>query len=295
MIRSMTAYGRARGQKGAKDISVEIKSVNNRYFDCTVKVSRLYSFLEDKIRAYAKEAGISRGKVDIYVTVEPLNSGNVTVALDDTYIKSYLDALYRLRDTYGLKDDISVMRVASNKDVFAVTRPEEDTEGDWADVREILSEAIANFRAMREAEGARLKEDIQAKKEWLASCVPLIEAKSLENTAGYRAKLENRLKQVLEEKAIVADEGRILTECAIFADKIAVDEETVRLQSHFKAFDEMLEAEEPIGRKLDFLIQEMNRETNTIGSKSGDIEIARLVIGMKNEIEKIREQIQNIE
>jgi uncharacterized protein (TIGR00255 family) len=196
---------------------------------------------------------------------------------------------------FDLTDDISVMRVASNRDIFAVTKPEEDTEGDWNDLRAVLDDAVDAFLSMREAEGARLCEDICAKKAALEACVPEIEAISKEDTNNYAAKLEARLRQVLEDHELHIEESRILTECAIFADKVAVDEETVRLRSHFKAFDEMLLSEEPIGRKLDFLIQEMNRETNTIGSKANDMRIAKIVIEMKNEIEKIREQIQNIE
>ena len=292
MIRSMTAYGRAKAQVGGKDITVEVKSVNNRYFDCSVKISRLYGFLEERVKSYIKERGINRGKIDIYINIDLVDTQGVTVALDEAYTKSYIDALYRLRDTFDLKDDISVMRVASNRDIFAVTKPEEDTEGDWNDLRTVLNDAVDAFLAMREAEGARLCEDICAKKAALEACVPQIEALSREDTVNYAAKLEARLKQVLEDHELHIEESRILTECA---DKVAVDEETVRLRSHFKAFDEMLLAEEPIGRKLDFLIQEMNRETNTIGSKANDMRIAKIVIEMKNEIEKIREQIQNIE
>ena len=295
MIRSMTAYGRAKQQIGGKDITVEIRSVNNRYYDCSVRISRLYGFLEDRVKNYVKDSGISRGKVDIFVNIDLIDSAGVEVALDEAYAKSYIEALYRLRDTFGLKDDISVMRVAGNHDIFAVTKPEEDTEGDWNDLKTVLDEALDSFTAMREAEGQRLADDILEKKDRIASWVPEIEALSKEDTKGYFEKLETRLRQVLEDHKVTADEGRILTECAIFADKIAVDEETVRLRSHFKAFDDMLAAKEPIGRKLDFLIQEMNRETNTIGSKCGDLRISKIVIDMKNEIEKIREQIQNIE
>ncbi len=295
MIRSMTAYGRAKAQLHGKDISVELKSVNNRFFDCSVKIPRLYGFLEERVKGYVKDAGVSRGKVDIYITIDLVETQGVAVALDMPYTQSYLDALYRLRDTYGLKDDITVMHVAANKDIFSLKKPEEDMESDWEDLRTVLDEAITGFCAMREAEGQRLCEDIAAKKAYLAACVPQIEELSREDTASYRTKLETRLKQVLEDKQISVDEARILTECAIFADKIAVDEETVRLQSHFEAFDDMLLSEEPIGRKLDFLIQEMNRETNTIGSKAGDVRISKIVINMKNELEKIREQIQNIE
>ena len=295
MIRSMTAYGRAKAQVGGKDITVELRSVNNRYFDCTVKISRLYGFLEERIKSYVKDRGISRGKLDIYVNIDLIDTQGVTVALDEAYTKSYIDALYRLRDDFGLKDDISVMRVASNRDIFAVTKPEEDTESDWNDLCVVLDEALGNFLAMREAEGERLCADLCAKKAALEACVPEIEALSAEDKNSYANKLETRLRQVLEDHELHIEESRILTECAIFADKVAVDEETVRLRSHFKAFDDMLTSEEPIGRKLDFLIQEMNRETNTIGSKCQNAAIARLVVDIKCELEKIREQIQNIE
>jgi len=295
MIRSMTAYGRAKEQLGGKDITVEIKSVNNRYFDCSVKLPRLYGFLEERTKSYIKERGISRGKLDVYITIDVIDTQGAEVALDETYTRSYLEALYRLRDTFSLKDDISVMRVAANRDIFAVTKAEEDTEGDWQDLRTVLDRALESFLVMREAEGARLADDLRAKKEALAMHLPEIEALSEEDTRTYAQRLEERLQKILCDHALDIDRGRILTECAVFADKVAVDEETVRLRSHFSAFDEMLTSDEPIGRKLDFLIQEMNRETNTIGSKANNIEIARIVIEMKNEIEKIREQVQNIE
>ncbi|MBQ3066194.1 MAG: YicC family protein [Clostridia bacterium] len=295
MIRSMTAYGRAKQQLGGKDITVEIKSVNNRYFDCSVKLPRLYGFLEERTRSYIKERGISRGKLDVFITIDVIDTQGTEVTLDQTYTRSYLEALYRLRDTFSLKDDISVMRVAANRDIFAVTRAEEDTEGDWQDLRTVLDEALQSFLSMREAEGARLADDLRQKKAALEKHLPEIEALSEEDTRTYAQRLEERLQKILCDHALDIDRGRILTECAVFADKVAVDEETVRLRSHFRAFDEMLTSDEPIGRKLDFLIQEMNRETNTIGSKASNIEIARIVIEMKNEIEKIREQVQNIE
>ncbi len=295
MLRSMTAYGRARAQISGKDISVEVKSVNNRYLDLNIKLPRQYTFLEEAVRTSVKEAGISRGKVDLYITVTALETQGTTVALDLPYAQSYVEALYRLRDELSLKDDISTMTVAQNRDLFTFAAPEEDSEGDKNDILSVVTEALCAFTAMREAEGARLKNDISEKKAYLVSCVPEIKAMSKEDTQSYFAKLENRLNEVLENRGVKVEESRILTECAIFADKVAVDEETVRLESHFVAFDEMLESCEPVGRKLDFLIQEMNRETNTIGSKASDLRISRLVISMKNEIEKIREQVQNIE
>ena len=295
MLRSMTAYGRAKAQIDGKAISVEVKSVNNRYLDLNIKLPRQYNFMEESVRMAVKESGISRGKLDIYISVTSLETKGTTVALDLPFAESYVEALYRLRDELKLKDDISTMRVASNRELFIFDTPEEDVEGDQSSILSVVKEALAAFCAMREAEGERLCRDISEKKAYLVSCVPQIKQLSKEDSQGYFAKLEGRLREVLDNYGVKADESRILTECAIFADKVAVDEETVRLESHFVAFDEMLESKEPVGRKLDFLIQEMNRETNTIGSKAADLRIARLVISMKNEIEKIREQVQNIE
>ena len=295
MARSMTAYGRAKMQRGGKDILVEIRSVNNRFFDCSVRISRLYGFLEDRVRNYIREHGPTRGKIDVLVTVDALASSGTEIRLDEAYAESYLNALYRLRDLYSLRDDISVMTVARNPSVFAERRREENAEEEWEDIRPAVEEALASFTAMSESEGARLIADLVSKKEHLLSLLPSVEAQSKEDTDRYFAKLEARLNAVLENHGVAADPARILTECAVFADKVAVDEEIVRLRSHFRAFDDMVSSKEPIGKKLDFLIQEMNRETNTIGSKCCSTEISKTVIEMKNEIEKIREQVQNIE
>ena len=291
----MTAYGRAKEQVGAKNITVELKSVNNRYLDCQVKISRAYSFLEEKVKGYIQSAGISRGKLDVYIGVELTESEGTLVTLDEAYTESYIAALKKLRDSFGLADDISVMGVAANRDIFTVTKAEEDAEKDWEEIRSVLDKALAEFVAYREREGERLHRDLAEKKAHLMELVSVISARSAEVIAGYRDRLEAKLKAVLDDNKIDLNEQRILTECAIFADKVAIDEELVRLGSHFVSFDEMFEGTEPVGRKLDFLLQEMNRETNTIGSKAQDSDIAKVVIEMKNELEKIREQIQNLE
>ncbi len=295
MVKSMTSYGRATGYAEGKEITAEIKSVNSRYLDCTVKMSRMYSFLEERVREYIQQKGISRGKLDVYVGVEVIEKVGVELRLDEAYTRSYIDALGVLRNTFGLKDDISVMRIAQNKDIFSVVRPEEDMEKDWQEILPVLDGAIDMFLAQREREGEKLKNDILLKKANLMKMTDEIERMSEECTKAYMAKLETRLKNLLEDHSINIEESRILTECAIFADKVAVDEEVVRLRSHFDEFDKILESDEPVGRKLDFLLQEMNRETNTTGSKANDANMAHLIVNMKSELEKIREQIQNLE
>lgn len=295
MIKSMTAFGRAVEQADGKDITIEIKSVNSRYFDCSIRISRIYNHLEEKIRSYIQTNGISRGKVDVSVSVNIVECIGNVIVLDTAYAESYIKALQTLRDTFSLHDDISVMRVASNRDIFNVKKPEEDVEKDWLILKPILDEALKNFTEMRSREGNNLYYDLLKKKENLVLLSAKIKDLAEENTIQYRQKLEERLKQTLDNYDIVIDEARILTECAIFADKIAIDEELVRLASHFKAYDEMLESNDPVGRKIDFLLQEINREINTTGSKCNDAKIAHLVVEMKSELEKIREQIQNIE
>lgn len=295
MFRSMTAFGRARETVGAKDIVAEIKSVNNRYFDCTVKITRLYSFLEDKIKAYLLTKGISRGKVEVYVGIDLLEQEGVEIGLDTAYAKSYIEALYKLRDTFDLKDDITVTRVASNKDIFITKKPEDDMEKDWADIKPVLDKAIDAFLLRREEEGKNLYNNIVEKIDNIKGYLTKIEKNSESDIKGYSSKLEERILKFLNDNSVQIDEQRILTEVAIFADKVAIDEELVRLNSHFDAFYEIVGANEPAGRKLDFLLQEMNRETNTIGSKASNAETAHLVVSIKNELEKIREQIQNIE
>ena len=293
MIRSMTAYGRAKRQIGGRDILVEIKSVNSRYLDCTVKTSRLFGFLEEKAKAYILARGISRGKVEVFIGVDVLENDGVEIEIDRAYTESYINALKKLSADFGLKDDISTMRVAQNQNVFSVKKADEDTEAEWQKVLPVMDEALAAFTAEREREGENMRADIAAKKARVKELAEQIAPISEENKAAQFAQLSERIRALAGD--IPLDENRLLTECAIYADKIAVDEETVRLASHFDSFDAILESSEPVGRKLDFLLQEMNRETNTIGSKSNDSRIAKLVIEMKSELEKIREQIQNIE
>ena len=293
MIRSMTGYGRAKREIGGRNILVEIKSVNNRYLDCSIKVPKIFGFLEDKIKSYLSSKGISRGKLEVYVSIDILEEIGISVELDTAYATSYIAALRRLSEEFGLANDITTMAVAANRDIFSVKKADEDMEREWNNVLPVLEEATTAFIAAREREGANMKADIEAKKlrvmELAAKIAPLSEA----DVKNQYAKIEARIKQLIGDVAV--DEARLITECAIFADKIAIDEELVRLASHFEAFDGILASNEPVGRKLDFLLQEINRETNTIGSKACDVAIAKIVVEIKSELEKIREQIQNIE
>ncbi len=295
MIRSMTAFGRARETVGGKDITVEIRSVNNRFFDCSVKLPRAFSFLEEKIKPYLQSASVSRGKVDVFIGIDVIDAPDTQIALDEGYAAAYLKALKQLGDTFGLRDDISIMSVAQNRDLFIIQKAEEDVERDWADVRVVLDAALEKFLAGRRREGENIQKDLCGKVDAIQERVKQIEAISEKDTVNYRQKLEARLREMLSDNRLVFEESRILTECALFADRVAIDEELVRLRSHFDGFHEILCSNEPVGRRLDFLVQEMNRETNTIGSKCQNAQIARLVVDIKCEIEKIREQIQNIE
>ena len=297
MLKSMTAFGRARkmSSDGTLDITAEIKSVNSRYMDCSVKMPHAYSFLEERVRSYLSEAGITRGKIEVYIGVDVLASKGTEVILDTESARSYIACLEQLRDEFGLKDDISVMRIASNKDLFTVKKPEDDAERDWAEIKAVLAEAVDGFSQMRVREGENLCRDILAKAEGIKASAAQVKKLSEADIAGYPAKLEQRIRQMLKDFDVETTEQRIITEAAIFADKAAIDEELVRLASHFDALHEIVTSDEAAGRKLDFLVQEINRETNTIGSKAGNAEIAHLVVDMKTEIEKIREQIQNLE
>lgn len=295
MIRSMTAFGRAKRQGENRDITIEIKSVNSRFFDCNVKLPRAYIFLEERIKEHIRKNAIGRAKVDVFVTVDNHTSGNGNVGIDTAYLESYLKALRRLVDEFGLADDISAMTVARNQDIFTFDKDEEDLEAEWEIFRSVLDEAIVGYNEMREREGAKAEADIKGKIELVRAYADEVEAISREDTVGYREKLEAKIREILDDARVTPDENRLLTECAIWADKIAIDEELVRLRSHFGAFYDIIAAKEPSGRKLDFLMQELNRETNTIGSKANNARIARIVVNMKGELEKIREQIQNIE
>lgn len=295
MVKSMTAFGRAKRVGEQKDITVEIKSVNSRFFDCNVKLPRAYAFLEEKIKSYIMKNAVSRAKVDVYVTVENHGSGVANVGIDEVYAESYINALRTLRDKFSLADDISVMSVARNQDIFRLDKEDEDLESEWELFSSVLEEALVGYNEMRSLEGAKAEADIKAKIELVREYADEVEKISLEDTVGYRDKLEARIRSILGDAGIAVDENRLLTECAIWADKIAIDEELVRLRSHFGAFYDIISSKEPSGRKLDFLMQELNRETNTIGSKANNAKIARIVVNMKGELEKIREQIQNIE
>ncbi|MBQ7362910.1 MAG: YicC family protein [Clostridia bacterium] len=295
MMKSMTAFGRGRCDTEQRSVTVELKSVNSRFFDCSVKMPRMYSLLEEKIKTYVQKNAVSRAKVDVYITVDEHKTAGLDVDIDRGVAESYISALRTLRDEFGLADDISVMTVARNGDIFKTRRAEVDLDAEWEELRPVLDMAIADYSAMRSAEGERAYSDITAKIGLLRSFADEVESISHEDTVGYRDKLEAKIRAILDDAEAEVDENRLLTECAVWADKIAIDEELVRLRSHFSAFFEIAESPEPAGRKLDFLMQEMNRETNTIGSKANNARIARIVVNMKGELEKIREQIQNVE
>ena len=292
MVKSMTGYGRARQTLNGRDITVEVRSVNNRYLDCTVKVPRTYIFAEDAVKARVQKA-VSRGKVDVFITIDAAAADETVVAVNEPLARGYYEALTRLKDMFSLEDGLNAVARAKFPDVLTVTKAEEDLESVAADICAVLDEALAAYNAMRTVEGGKLREDIAGRADTIEAVVGKVEERSPQTVAAYREKLLARMQEVLQSTAI--DESRILTEAAIFADKIAVDEETVRLRSHLSQLRTMLESDQPIGRKLDFLIQEVNRECNTIGSKCNDLTIAQDVVNMKAEVEKIRELVQNIE
>ena len=289
MIRSMTGYGRGEQVLHDRTITVELRAVNNRYLDCSVKLPRLYVFAEEAIKAQVQKS-VGRGKVDVFLTIDSAAADKVSVTLN----KPVADGYYtQMRDAYGLRDDISVSLLSRFPDVFLVEKEQGDAEEIVADISQVLAQALEEFNAMRTREGEKLAQDIRGKAEKIAQLVAQVEARSPESVNEYREKLRQRMQEVLENTQL--DETRILTEAAIFADKVAVDEETVRLHSHLDQLHEMLTQDGSVGRKLDFLIQEFNREANTIGSKCSDVALSRVVVDLKGEIEKIREQVQNIE
>ena len=292
MIRSMTGYGRAVRTEEGMTVTVEIKSVNHRFFEFTPKVYRAYSFLEDKLKTYLQQY-ISRGKVDCYVQIETDADDDATVEINRSLASGYMRAIDELCAAYGLEKGSSVELLTSHPDIFTVRKTPADEEAVWNKVRPAVQEAVEAFLAMRETEGQKLRSDVLSRADAILEAVSFIEKRSPETVKEYNEKLKARIRELLEDAPV--DEQRLLTEAAIFADKIAVAEETVRLRSHIDQLRTMFEGGEPIGRKLDFLVQEINREANTIGSKGSDIEIARKVIDIKAEVEKIREQIQNIE
>lgn len=291
----MTGYGRARQTVNGRDITVEVRSVNNRYLDCSVKMPRAYIFAEDAIKALVQKSA-SRGKVDVFITVESMGAEETVVTVNEALAKGYIAALQKLYDLGGgrwVKSSCYATDLARLPDVLTITKAEEDLESVSADLCAVAEEALAAHAAMRATEGRKLAEDIMGRLDTIETITGRVEERSPQTVAEYREKLLARMNEVLQSAAV--DENRILTEAAIFADKVAVDEETVRLRSHLSQLREMLQSSEPIGRKLDFLIQEVNRESNTIGSKCNDVQIARDVVELKAEVEKIREQVQNIE
>ncbi|HAH78994.1 MAG TPA: YicC family protein [Ruminococcaceae bacterium] len=292
MIRSMTGFGRAEKNIGGRTILVEVKSVNHRFLDCGVRVPRGYEFLEEKLKARVQR-DVSRGKVDVLVLIDAPEDEAARVEINRPLAAGYLAALRELQRQYGLKDDVTAGLLARFPDVLTAVREPEDRDAVWSGVSEVMNGAMASFLAMREAEGTRLKEDLSARGGTILRLVGEIEKRSPRTVEEYRQKLKERLDVLLNGAAV--DEQRIVTEAAIFAERVSVTEEVVRLRSHVAQFDGMLEKGGPAGRRLDFLVQEMNREANTIGSKCADAEIAHKVVDLKSEIEKIREQIQNIE
>ena len=292
MIRSMTGYGRAVMTLNGREITVEVRSVNNRFLDCSVKLPRAFSYAEDAVKQKIKEQ-VSRGKVDVFISVNTTAGENVKISLNRPVLEGYLEALRTIAADYGVREDISATSLTRFPEVFLMEKPEEDEAQNTADIVAVAQQAVSAYNAMRETEGAALAADLRAHAAIILSYVEKVEARSPVTVAEYRARLESKLREVLESTTI--DEGRILTEAAIFADKVAVDEETVRLRSHLNQLESLLQSGGAIGRKLDFLLQEMNREANTIGSKGNDLEQTRNVVEIKAELEKIREQIQNIE
>ena len=292
MIKSMTGYGRAVETVNGREFTVELRSVNNRYLDCSVRLPRILSFAEDAVKQAVK-AAISRGKVDVFITIKSEASDDTKISLNAAVLNGYLTAMRQMVSEYGVQDDISVSTVSRLPDVFTVEKPELDEDALKADLMQVVAAALEGYNAFRATEGAALDADLRKRGNTILELVSQVEAGNAQTVIDYRARLENKLKEVLANTAI--DESRILTEAAIFADKVAVDEETVRLRSHLEQMNTMLTTGGAMGRKLDFLLQEMNRETNTIGSKCTDVRLARIVVDIKAELEKIREQTQNIE
>lgn len=292
MLRSMTGYGRAQKILNGRDISVEIRSVNHRYYEYTSRIPRTYSYIDEKLKSLLKSA-ISRGKVEVSVTINNIDGKDAQIAINKGVAEGYVSALRSISEELGLKDDLVLSKLIKIPDIFNIQKTPDDEEQICVDVSEVTSEALERFVAMRETEGKRLKGDILEKADFIIERVGMVEAQSPATVEAYRNKLYKKISEVLADKNI--DEQRIITEAAIFSEKIAVDEETVRLRSHIAQLRDILESEEPVGRKLDFIIQEINREVNTIGSKAQDLSITKIVVDMKSEIEKIREQIQNVE
>ena len=292
MIKSMTGYGRAVETVNGREFTVEIRSVNNRYLDCSVRLPRMVSFAEDAVKQAVK-ASVSRGKVDVFISVRTEGGDEAQISLNRGILEGYLAAMRKMVEDYGVADDISASTLSRLPEVFVVEKPQVDEEQLAKDLLYAVGNALSSYDAMRTTEGQALDQDLRSRGQTILDYVAQVEKGNAQTTVDYRARLEAKLREVLENTSI--DESRILTEAAIFADKVAVDEETVRLRSHLKQMNTMLDGGGAIGRKLDFLLQEMNREANTIGSKCTDVRISRIVVDIKAELEKIREQTQNIE
>ena len=292
MIKSMTGYGRAVETVNGREFTVELRSVNNRYLDCSVRLPRILSFAEEAVKQAVK-AAVSRGKVDVFISLRSESEEDITVNLNKAVLEGYLNAMRQMVTEFGVRDDISVSTVSRLPEVFSVEKKEVDEEQLKNDLLSVVNAALEGYNAMRAQEGQALDRDLRSRGETILELVAQVEQGNGQTVADYRTRLENKLREVLENTSI--DESRILTEAAIFADKVAVDEETVRLRSHLQQMNAMLTGGGAIGRKLDFLLQEMNREANTIGSKCTDVRLARIVVDIKAELEKIREQTQNIE
>lgn len=288
----MTGYGSAKGSVEGQEITVELKSVNNRYLDCSVRLPRNFLFAEDTVKQ-AVSAGVSRGKVDVFVSAQASQDSGTVVSVNEELARGYRDAVARIAETLGLESGLNAFSLARFPDVLTVERRELDKDKAAAALSEITAKAVEEFNAMREREGERLRRDMLGKLETIEGLVSVVEERSPQTVKEYRERLEARLRDILADRSL--DEQRVITEAAIFADRTAVDEETVRLRSHIAQFRTMLEEGSPIGRKMDFLVQEFNRESNTIGSKCSDASLAKVVVDLKSEIEKIREQLQNVE
>lgn len=292
MVRSMTGFGRAKSAADGLGITVEFKSVNHRYFEFTSRLPKGYMFLDEKLKSFCQQK-ISRGKVEASVIIEDNTEGNTVVEVNDGYAEAYIAAIKKMSEQYHIKNDVKMSSLVGNPELFNVKKQSLPDETVTAAVLKTAEEAMESFIAMRTAEGGRLKNDVKSRTDFILEKVAFIEERSPETVKAYRERLEQKIKELIGDTQV--DEQRLLTETAIFADKIAVAEETVRLKSHIGQFCKLLDCGEPVGRKLDFIVQEMNREANTIGSKAQDMEIAHTVVDIKSEIEKIREQIQNIE
>ena len=292
MIKSMTGYGSAKGTVEGMEITVELKSVNNRYLDTSIRLPRSFIFAEDSVKS-AVSSHISRGKVDVFVTMDTSQAGDMAVRVNEPLLKGYIDAIKHISEEYSLVNDMTAMSLARFPDVLSVEKKDMDAQEISAAISEITEKALTDFDEMRRREGEKLRDDVLSRLVTIEALVSTVEEKAPETVKEYRARLEQKMAEVLGTAGI--DESRILTEAAVFADHIAVDEETVRLRSHIAQLKTMINGGSPIGRKIDFLVQEFNREANTIGSKCQNSEIAHVVVDLKSEIEKIREQIQNIE